>query len=212
MKPFDMVWIKTLITGRKSTKPEKIAEPVKRRRKKSEISAEDHAVWAEVAKTTKPLPGRKALELPENHAKPAPEPAPQHPMAVALAVPAPRVRSMPPLAGVEKRMVREVSRGHRAIDARIDLHGMRQAEAHAALNGFIHRAHTSGAKLVLVITGKGGGFDSQGEERGVLRRMVPHWLADPVLRRLVIGFDNAARGHGGEGALYVRIRRRREID
>jgi DNA-nicking Smr family endonuclease len=207
-----MAWIKTLIPGRKSAKPEKPAEPVKRRRRKGEISPEDHAIWAEVAKTAKPLPGRMALALPEAASAPVPQPSPQHPMAAALATPASPIRSMPPLAGVEKRMVREISRGQRGIDARIDLHGMRQAEAHAALGSFIHRAHASGAKLVLVITGKGGGLDGRGEERGVLRRMVPHWLADPVLRRLVIGFDSAARGHGGEGALYVRIRRRRETE
>lgn len=205
-----MAWIKTLIPGKRATKPEKPASPVKRRRRKPEISPEDHAVWAEVAKTATPLPGRMALAIPDPPPAESPaESAPQHPMQLALAAPL-HQRALPPLSGIEKRLAKDVARGSRALDARIDLHGMRQAEAHAALNAFIHRAHAGGARMVLVITGKGGGLDAQGEERGVLRRMVPHWLADPVMQRMVIGFDNAARGHGGEGALYVRIRRKRE--
>ncbi|HRJ69816.1 MAG TPA: Smr/MutS family protein, partial [Beijerinckiaceae bacterium] len=76
---------------------------------------------------------------------------------------------------------------------------------HGALVAFIHRAQASGASLVVIVTGKGApGLDS---ERGVLRRLVPHWLADPALRRCIVGFEPAGRGHGGDGALYVRIRR-----
>ena len=72
---------------------------------------------------------------------------------------------------------------------------------------FLHRAQTNGAKTVLVITGKGGRSDSG---RGVLKRQVPMWLALPEFRALVVGFADAAIGHGGEGALYVRVRRVRE--
>ena len=91
---------------------------------------------------------------------------------------------------------------------------MRQAEAHLALNGFLRRAQSSGHALVLVVTGKGGGaaggFDLGGVgERGVLRRVVPHWLGLPELRGIVLGFDEAVRHQGGEGALYVRLRRKR---
>lgn len=75
--------------------------------------------------------------------------------------------------------------------------------------GFIGRAHHSEARLVLVITGKGGGFNALGEERGVLRRLVPHWLADPTMRRMILGYEPAGLSHGGDGALYVRIRRDR---
>lgn len=202
-----MVWIKSS-PKKKPEKPEKPRPAAKPRRRKGEITAEDHALWAHVIKSAKPLPGQALPEVPE--LPPEPEP-PREPAKPLLVLPAePKARSLPPLSGIEKRMVKEVARGHRAIDSRIDLHGMRQAEAHAALNSFIYRAHSSGAKLVLVITGKGGGLDAFGEERGVLKRLVPHWLADPVMRRMIIGFESAARGHGGEGALYVRIRRRRE--
>lgn len=179
----------------------------RRARRKAGLDAEDHALWAHVARAVKPLPGRVLPELPE--APSPPEPA-RPAVALPVPAPAPKARVLPPLAGIEKRMTRQVSRGQVALDARIDLHGMRQAEAHSALIGFIHRAHRSGAKLVLVITGKGGDEEGFGIGRGVLRRLVPHWLADPVLRREVIGFETAARGHGGEGALYVRIRRRRD--
>jgi DNA-nicking Smr family endonuclease len=100
-------------------------------------------------------------------------------------------------------------RGRLAIEARIDLHGMIQAEAHAALTGFLLRARAAGHAYVLVVTGKGGpGYSDAFAERGVLRRSVPHWLRGPELRGIVLGFEEAARHHGGAGALYVRLRRR----
>ena len=100
-------------------------------------------------------------------------------------------------------------RGRQGVEGVIDLHGMRQAEAHAALRGFLHRSQAEGFKVVLVVTGKGASAidDAPFGERGVLRRMVPHWLRLPDLRPLVVGFDEAARQHGGAGALYVRLRR-----
>ena len=200
-----MVWIKSE-PRKKSEKPTASPKP---RRKKSQITPEDHALWVHVTRSARPMPGRHALALPEVAMEPPPIPPASDPKARADA-PAPKSRTLLPLAGIEKRMVKELTRGNRPVDSRIDLHGMRQAEAHSALVTFLHRAHMQGAKLALVITGKGGGFDAFGEERGVLRRLVPHWLADPVLRRMVIGFEPAGRNHGGDGALYVRIRRRRE--
>jgi DNA-nicking Smr family endonuclease len=114
-----------------------------------------------------------------------------------------------PLAPIERRLRQRVTRGQSPIDGVLDLHGMRQDEAHRALLGFVQRKHHDGAALVMIITGKG--TTSYGDsERGVLKRLVPHWLADPGLRRCVIGFEDAAHHHGGTGALYVRIRRARE--
>src|SRR5207245_1292414 len=114
----------------------------------------------------------------------------------------------PPLAPIGRRERAKLSRGKQEIDARIDLHGMTQTRAHRALFGFLQRAHHDGLTFVLVITGKGkvGGPES---ERGVLRRQVPQWLALPEFRTLVVGFEEAHIGHGGEGALYVRVRRAR---
>jgi DNA-nicking Smr family endonuclease len=101
-----------------------------------------------------------------------------------------------------------VARGKEDIDGRLDLHGLTQSEAHAALLRFLRQASGRGARLVLVITGKGA---RGGEgERGVLRRQVPQWLRLPEFRALVIGFEQAHVAHGGEGALYVRVRRSRE--
>jgi len=84
---------------------------------------------------------------------------------------------------------------------------MTQVRAHRALLGFLQRAHHDGLTFVLVITGKGA--PRADAERGVLRRQVPHWLSLPEFRTLVVGFEEAHIGHGGEGALYVRIRRAR---
>jgi DNA-nicking Smr family endonuclease len=96
------------------------------------------------------------------------------------------------------------------VEGVIDLHGMRQTEALGALMSFLHQSQARGRSLVLVITGKGAeGQAGPFEERGVLRRMVPHWLRLPDLRPLVLGFEEAAAHHGGGGALYVRLRRRR---
>jgi DNA-nicking Smr family endonuclease len=151
------------------------------------------------------MPGKSAPPP----APPKPDTATSLPRVVMPVTAKPAVRTLPPLTTLEKRHRREVAKGSRAIDARIDLHGMRQGEAHAALHAFIARAHYSEARLVLVITGKGGGFNALGEERGVLRRLVPHWLADPAMRRMILGYEPAALPHGGDGALYVRIRRDR---
>ncbi|MGL4975693.1 MAG: Smr/MutS family protein, partial [Bosea sp. (in: a-proteobacteria)] len=134
--------------------------------------------------------------------------------------PEPKKPALTPLAPLERKLKTQLKRGIQPIEAVIDLHGMRQDEAHAALHRFIWRAQGDGAKLVLVVTGKGaagqahsmfGGQEFEGHhERGVLRRMVPHWLRLPDLRPMVVGFDEADQRHGGSGALYVRLRRLRE--
>jgi DNA-nicking Smr family endonuclease len=101
-----------------------------------------------------------------------------------------------------------VARGREAIDARIDLHGLTQSEAHAALLHFLRSASARGARLVLVITGKGRRGEGD-RDRGVLRRQVPQWLGLNEFRPFVIGFEDAHIAHGGEGALYVRVRKTR---
>ncbi len=93
-----------------------------------------------------------------------------------------------------------------AIEGRLDLHGMTRERAHHALTAFLHRAHDRGARCVLVVTGKGMGRDGG----GVLRRDVPHWLNQTGLRRMVLGIAHAQPRDGGEGALYVLLKRRRE--
>jgi DNA-nicking Smr family endonuclease len=169
-------------------------------RRASILSEEEWLLWAHVADQVKPLPGKSRPVRPVV-AKPKDEPAPTAPHTKAV-LSAPRAApSPPPLAAIEPRLRTQVQRGQRAPDGILDLHGYRQDEAHRRLLEFLHRKRAQGAKLVIVITGKGqtGG--------GVLKRLVPLWLAESHLRGLVIGFEDAAQHHGGSGALYVRLRR-----
>jgi DNA-nicking Smr family endonuclease len=171
-------------------------------------------LWDSVARQIKPLrkssrrdksAAADAASEPLPMAKPAAPSRPVHPVQAAK----PGKPPAPPLAPLGRRERAKLSRGRNEIDARLDLHGMTQARAHRALFGFLQHAHNEGLTFVLVITGKGkaGVADS---ERGVLRRQVPHWLGLPEFRSLVVGFEEAHIGHGGEGALYVRIRRARK--
>src|SRR5262249_10896411 len=108
---------------------------------------------------------------------------------------------------LDRRTKQRIVRGIDTIEARIDLHGRTQNDAHEALLRFLQRAQAKGAKTVLVITGKGSGDGSR--ERGVLRRQVPLWLSLPEFRAYVLGIEDAHVSHGGEGALYVRMRKAR---
>jgi DNA-nicking Smr family endonuclease len=186
--------------------------PASPRRKRS-LSEEERALWESVAKQTKPLrkKPRAARVLAASAvaealaaAKPGPPPKPV-PLVKIPRAPKPQAPAAPPLAPIGRRERSQLSRGRKEIDARLDLHGMTQTRAHRALAGFLQRAHSDGLTFVLIITGKGKmGAES---ERGVLRRQVPQWLSLPEFRSLVVGFEEAHTGHGGEGALYVRIRR-----
>jgi DNA-nicking Smr family endonuclease len=112
------------------------------------------------------------------------------------------------LAPLGRRERSQLSRGRKQIEGRLDLHGMTQSRAHRALLSFLQRASGDGLAFVLVITGKGR-VSGPETGRGVLRRLVPEWLSLPEFRALVVGFEQAHVGHGGEGALYVRVRRAR---
>lgn len=110
---------------------------------------------------------------------------------------------------IEPRLRRRLSRGQLPIDATLDLHGLRQHEAHAALCRFVAARHARGDRTLLVITGKGLKKTGYGaiEQRGVLRTMLPLWLNEPALKPYVSGYEVSSRGHGGEGAYYVRLKR-----
>ena len=187
------------------------------RRSRRPLSEEDRRLWDHVRQTADPL----------RAAPPAPEPAPTAPAAVkaepapapTAAVPVaagPRAKPKPPpgalvpLGGLDRRLLTRLGRGSIAIDARIDLHGMTQDAAHHRLLRFIETARGEGASIILVITGKGAPDVAEfgGAGRGVLRRAVPAWLASPAFRLHVAGCESAGRRHGGEGALYVRLRRK----
>lgn len=180
-------------------------------RRTRQLRPDELDLWRQVLRDVAPLKGRR---LPPEPAAPAAlPPVPERgtpPPQVVRAAPA--RPAAPPLAPLERKLRRGLARGQQPVHAAIDLHGMRQAEAHAALLRFLGRSQAEGASLVLVVTGKGGedpGDIASLQERGVLRRLVPHWLADPGLRHWVLGYETASRGHGGAGALYVRLRRRR---
>ncbi|MGB6117855.1 MAG: Smr/MutS family protein, partial [Mesorhizobium sp.] len=104
---------------------------------------------------------------------------------------------------LDRTTQKKISKGRLPIEARIDLHGLRQDAAHSLLLSFLRRAYDSGVRYVLVITGKGSSAASD----GVLKRSVPGWLTTPSFRDLVSGYEDAARNHGGEGALYIRVRK-----
>ncbi|WP_201862596.1 Smr/MutS family protein [Microvirga soli] len=185
-----------------------------RKSRTRQLSPEEKRLWSHVARHVKPMQGKALPPEPEPEAAPAQPPAPpKTKLPPALPPLPPSKPAVPPMAPVERKTLQALRRGRKDVDSVIDLHGMRQEEAHFALLSFLHRAQGSGHALVLVITGKGGAAVSNGlfEERGVLRRMVPHWLRLPDLRHLVIGFEEASPQHGGSGALYVRLRRRRSV-
>jgi len=120
-----------------------------------------------------------------------------------LAPPAPKTE--PPAAGgLDRRSAQRLRRGQTAIEARLDLHGMTQEEAHRALTRFIVASHAAGRRGLLIITGKG-----TRECEGVLHRSVPRWLAESQCRSLVLAVERAQPRHGGDGALYVLLRRLR---
>ena len=113
-----------------------------------------------------------------------------------------------PLAPLERRLRQKLARGRAAPDAAIDLHGMRRQEAFFALRDFLAKAQIEGARLVLVVTGKGERGVTGKATPGILRQSVPNWLREPFYHAIVVGFEEAQRPHGGAGAFYVRLRRR----
>jgi DNA-nicking Smr family endonuclease len=177
------------------------------------LSEEERALWTGFTRSIKPLQQVRPL------AKPVDRSMLSAGDAKAQSVPTPRssadhekpatAKKPPPLAPLERRLKQRVARGRASIDARLDLHGFTQREAHAALLRFLRAAQADGARIALVVTGKGSDKGTTARERGVLKRQVPLWLSMPEFRALVVGFDDAHIGHGGEGALYVRLRRAR---
>jgi len=192
------------------------------------LSEEEHTLWRSVARSIAPLKrrvhmlladaletgaaARKAKPAATKHALPVPRHGASAHRKSAAPVASGSAKSpahAPALVPLERRLKRRLARGIEEIDARIDLHGYTQMEAHAALLRFLQRAQAKGAKHVLVITGKGAGARDFASERGVLRRQVPLWLALPEFRAYVVGVEEAHVGHGAAGALYVKVRQAR---
>jgi len=176
--------------------------------RKRELSGEEAALWQGVARSVRPL--KRLPKAEPDGAPPAAKPDPALPRPAAAAPAAAKPPRTPAPGPLDRRTRQRLARGRDPIEGRLDLHGMTQAEAHAVLGQFLRRAQADGLRFVLVVTGKGTRAYGSGEgERGVLRRQVPLWLGQAEFRALVAGFETAHAGHGGEGALYVRVRRLR---
>lgn len=189
------------------------------------LSREDWALWEKVKQSAKPMHQSSPEGAPVAPAAPVrhlePESKIRKPAPVAQkqrAAVNPHKPQQPParpgaptLNALDRRTVQRIARGATDIDGRIDLHGMTQRNAHAQLWRFLTASQARGHKVVLVITGKGSAKMSEHgdfREIGILRRAVPLWLQEPGFRALVVGYEQARRHHGGDGALYIRLRRR----
>jgi DNA-nicking Smr family endonuclease len=179
------------------------------------LSPEDRRLWDQVAANTTPL-----KPAPPRPAAPAPSPQPPPPSAPAIVTPPGRPALHDPEAAafldrahphMDSRRFDKLRRGRMEPEARLDLHGMTSARAHAALIDFLLMAHARDLRLVLVITGKGQPDDSPHQPRrhGVLRHSLPHWLSAPPLTGRILQVTPAHPRHGGGGAFYVYLRRRR---
>ena len=163
---------------------------------KRPLKPEERAIWSMVAATVHPLTGRSAP-------KPA-RPQTLDPAAridPAALKPAPKARRGA-LESIEPNRKHRIAGEREEIGGRIDLHGLTQDRARAALEAFLVRAWNEGWRAVLVITGKG----VQGD--GVLKKRAPDWLGAAHLSHIVAGLSDAHRRHGGEGALYVALKRK----
>lgn len=172
----------------------------------------DTELWQRVARSARPLHKGRAAKI--NTTKPRPKPTPKASTPSVKPQAYPTLKQAPVARGeaLDRQTARKLERGRLLVEARLDLHGMRQRDAHAALRRFLKSAQHKGHRRVLIITGKGAEPDPrrscyEGDERGVLRQAVPHWLAAPDLASVVVSFAPAPRRLGGEGALYVRLRR-----
>lgn len=181
---------------------ERAAPPRSRR-----LGADDLSLWRHVTRDVTPLrPAPPTASDPTPPPPAAPPPAPPH----VPAAPAPRaatpLRDLAPgkIADLDRATGERLRRGALAIDGRLDLHGLTQAEAHAALDRFLAGSAAMGRRCVLVITGKGVGAVG-----GVLRQAVPRWLNEAPNRARVLAVMPAQPRHGGGGALYVLLKRKR---
>lgn len=178
-------------------------------RNEKKLSEDDRILWGKVARSTRALPGRMQAIEEFEAALVARQEKPGEKKPVAKLTPMPDAPSEKPKKAVahhhplERPVKRKLAKGRLQLEARIDLHGMFQSEAHALLLSFIVRAYERGLRHVLVITGKGSSMGSD----GALKRAVPMWFAKPEFRHLISSYETSAQNHGGEGALYVRLAR-----
>jgi DNA-nicking Smr family endonuclease len=183
---------------------------------KRRVTPDELELWRHVAQTVRPIKSKRRPAPPK---EPAPSAPAAKPKAAKLASPVPPPAKSQPSApakphelihglshGIDRRQAERFRKGKLAIEGKIDLHGRTQQDAHDDLLVFLRRAHAAGKRNVLVVTGKG----MTTSKIGILRQAVPRWLNEPSFRTLVLAFDYAEPQHGGEGALYVLLKRVRE--
>lgn len=195
------------------------------RKRKRELDHQEQLLWETVTRSVTPLVVRKPASV---DLAPLVQPKGQSPIEAKLEgrrskpvvadprkTPAPLAPVLPPIVTMIRRERRAVVRGVSQIDAKLDLHGLRQDEAQRVLRAFLLRSAALGYRTVLVVTGKGAppGDDSHYwrpgvNARGVLRRLAPILLESVELRDIILGYEAADQRHGGAGALYVRLRRK----
>jgi len=185
----------------------KSRKPTPKKKKKSETPDDDLALWQTVAQTVEPLKGR---DVPPEETGAKPPPKRTSPSSMGRPRPIPPSTALPELRhadqpGLDKATAKRMRRGQVRLEGRIDLHGLTQNEAHRALDAFLDAATAAGKREVLIITGKGTRKDGS---IGVLRQAVPRWLNEFPNRGRVVAFSYAAPKDGGEGALYVRLKKR----
>ncbi|HVB88716.1 MAG TPA: Smr/MutS family protein [Beijerinckiaceae bacterium] len=173
------------------------------------LTEEEAALWRQVTRVVAPRSGGRTKEPAAQDAEAPLEPARPAP-AVKPRV-APKPRTLPAPTQIEAPLRRRLARGTAQVDDVLDLHGFNQHAAQDALIAFLLRNQALGSKLVLIVTGKGRSSGARmNASEGVLHRSAPLWLQAPALRAVVVGFEEASAKHGGSGALYVRIRKRRD--
>ncbi|MEM1302603.1 MAG: Smr/MutS family protein [Pseudomonadota bacterium] len=184
------------------------------------LRPDERALWDQVAKSATPLHEKPRLQDVLPPVQEAPEAVAPKPSAVRLqpfdigskAKTDTRVpRQSKDAPKMDAKSFSKLKKGRLEPEGRIDLHGMTTAEAHPELVNFILRSHHKGRRLVLVITGKGDGPGGPSGplpyQRGILRRQVPHWLQQAPIGTLILQMTPASPRHGGNGALYVYLRR-----
>ena len=176
-----------------------------RRKKDHALAPDDRILWEKVARTVTPLgpPRAQMTELEVVDFEKLLEASKIEPAPRVLAKPDIKPKPVKSPELIDEPIHRRIAKGKVGIEARIDLHGMTQDEAHFLLMSFITRASQRHLRTVLVITGKGRSPKSE----GALKRAVPLWLSQPAFASHVSGYADAAQSHGGEGALYVRLRK-----
>lgn len=172
--------------------------------KSRSVSEDDARLFDAAMKDVAPLrPAARAgtMAKPAKSVPRSAAPSPSPPAAVAAKLPLVAGAA----ADTDTRTMLRLKRGRIPPEGRLDLHGMTQDAAWRALTGFVAHAQRDGKRCVTVITGTGRWRAGA----GVLREQVPKWLSVPPLREHVIGFATAQPGDGGDGALYVLLRRKR---